>query len=545
MNVAGGPEGFSEPHFLTNPTSIPSSLGSESSSRASDLARMGSESSSRASNLSSSPSDLASSPSDLASSPSDLASSPSTLRARLRTLRARLRTLRARLRTLRCRARGLRAGLRTLRAGLRTLRCRARSLRAGLRTLRCRARSLRAGLRTLRGWAQSLRAGLRTLRGRAQSLRAGLRTLRAPLRSLRARPRTLRAPLRSLRVRPRTLRCGAGSLRAGLRTLRARLRTLRARARGLRAGLRTLRARLWTQRARRSDPSRSKVGRISPCARSSRSASRSPALPARALRSALRPGPPCRRARWRSPAPPIGASTPTARRLRDGARPGRLLARRQRAAGGASSRPTCPSTTRRATSTRRSPRTWTAPRRWGIDVMRVPFTWAALEPTQGHDDEDCLRATTRSSTPRGRAASGRSSTSTRTSTPRTSAATASPPGPSRDAARPAPRLPGLVPRVLRRRRRARPRSTRFWADGSPVQAAYFAALGRDGGAYKDKPGVLGFEPINEPAPGTADDGHLRGDHALRLLRARGRRTRARWRRRSLVFVDPPGLDGVT
>ena len=27
---------------------------------------------------------------------------------------------------------------------------------------------------------------------------------------------------------------------------------------------------------------------------------------------------------------------------------------------------------------------------WGIDVMRVPFTWAALEPTQGQDDEAWL-----------------------------------------------------------------------------------------------------------------------------------------------------------
>ena len=27
---------------------------------------------------------------------------------------------------------------------------------------------------------------------------------------------------------------------------------------------------------------------------------------------------------------------------------------------------------------------------WGIDAMRVPFTWAALEPTQGQDDADWL-----------------------------------------------------------------------------------------------------------------------------------------------------------
>src|SRR5206468_1972169 len=28
---------------------------------------------------------------------------------------------------------------------------------------------------------------------------------------------------------------------------------------------------------------------------------------------------------------------------------------------------------------------------WGIDTMRVPFTWAAVEPTQGKDDEDFLK----------------------------------------------------------------------------------------------------------------------------------------------------------
>src|SRR5205823_2053948 len=28
---------------------------------------------------------------------------------------------------------------------------------------------------------------------------------------------------------------------------------------------------------------------------------------------------------------------------------------------------------------------------WGIDVLRVPFTWQAVEPVEGKDDEDFLK----------------------------------------------------------------------------------------------------------------------------------------------------------
>src|SRR5262249_20571269 len=45
---------------------------------------------------------------------------------------------------------------------------------------------------------------------------------------------------------------------------------------------------------------------------------------------------------------------------------------------------------------------------------------------------------------------------------------------------------------------------RFWADGSTVRAAYEALWDRMAKRHKDRPGVIGFELLNEPGWGTAN-----------------------------------------
>jgi endoglycosylceramidase len=83
---------------------------------------------------------------------------------------------------------------------------------------------------------------------------------------------------------------------------------------------------------------------------------------------------------------------------------------------------------------------------------------------------------------------------------------------------------------------------RFWAAGSSVQAAYFAAWDVMIARFKDAPGVLGFEPINEPGWGTQDPNTFEATtlSAFYALVAPHMRQLAP---RSLVFIDPPGIDG--
>jgi endoglycosylceramidase len=83
----------------------------------------------------------------------------------------------------------------------------------------------------------------------------------------------------------------------------------------------------------------------------------------------------------------------------------------------------------------------------------------------------------------------------------------------------------------------------FWDASSPVQTAYGNAWDVMIARYKDKPGVLGFEPINEPGWGTADESTfdsttLTAFYGVMVARMRGEAPS------SLVFIDPPGLDGT-
>lgn len=180
---------------------------------------------------------------------------------------------------------------------------------------------------------------------------------------------------------------------------------------------------------------------------------------------------------------------------------------------------------------------------WGIDAMRVPFTWAAVEPVEGADDQDFLRrydALLDAAWARGiwtivdfhqdvyaEAFCG-------DGFPAWTIPGQAPP-PHHDCP-----TWGLAyfddPKVVAA-------FDRFWADGSPVQAAYASMWDRMVARYADRPGVVGFELINEPASGSADVGTfsettLTAFYTRMVSRIRAAATRA------LVFVDPLGLDGL-
>ncbi len=180
---------------------------------------------------------------------------------------------------------------------------------------------------------------------------------------------------------------------------------------------------------------------------------------------------------------------------------------------------------------------------WGIDAMRVPFVWAALEPVQGQDDQDWLmrydelldaawargiytvvdfHQDVYSEVYCGDGFPGWT--------------VANPPAPHHDC--PSWSLEYFQDPDVRAAFDA------FWAAGSSVQAAYDAAWDVMIARYKDKPGVAGFEPINEPGWGTANESTFSATTLTDFYSAKVARLRAQ-APKTLVFVDPSGADGVT
>ena len=180
---------------------------------------------------------------------------------------------------------------------------------------------------------------------------------------------------------------------------------------------------------------------------------------------------------------------------------------------------------------------------WGIDVMRVPWVWAALEPTQGQDDpvwQSRFDAFLDAAWARGiwtildfhqdvysecYCGDGFPSWTV-----------ANPPTPHHDC-----QLWSLEyesnPSVVAA-------FDAFWATGSQVQAAYFAAWDVMINRYKDRPGVLGWEPVNEVSGGSQVDDTfsattLSAFYAQWVSHARSLAPN------SLVFVEPSGTSGVT
>lgn len=180
---------------------------------------------------------------------------------------------------------------------------------------------------------------------------------------------------------------------------------------------------------------------------------------------------------------------------------------------------------------------------WGIDVLRVPFTWAAVEPVKGQDDEAFLKrydALVDGAWARGmrvvvdfhqdlyaEAFCGDGFPAWTIPDPV--------PAPHHDC--PQWQLGYFQDPAVQAA------FDRLWAPGSPIQDAMLALWDRMVARYKDRPGVIGFEPINEPAAGTADPGPFEAT-TLRAFYERAITRIHALAPDALVFVDTIGTDGA-
>jgi len=180
---------------------------------------------------------------------------------------------------------------------------------------------------------------------------------------------------------------------------------------------------------------------------------------------------------------------------------------------------------------------------WGIDAMRVPFTWAALEPTEGTNDTAWMAMYEQivasawshgiwsvvdfhqdvySEVYCGDGFPGWTVT---------------------DAGPPAHDCPGWQLEY------ATDTSVQhafdvFWGNATGLQAKYLDVWGTMIPALADTPGVLGFEIINEPASGSANNLTF-GATTLTAFHTMVAAYMRNLAPSSLIFVDPTGVDGVT
>lgn len=180
---------------------------------------------------------------------------------------------------------------------------------------------------------------------------------------------------------------------------------------------------------------------------------------------------------------------------------------------------------------------------WGINTLRVPFTWEAVEPTEGADDKAFLErydAFLDAAWQRGMftivdfhqdiyaaVLCGDGFPAWTLPGPH--------PTPHHD-------CPSWGTKYLTDPD-VRAAFDAFWADGSPTRAAYEKLWDRMVVRYRDRPGVIGFEPFNEPAPGTADSDQWEATTLTSFYTALGARIRQA-APTSLVFVDAPGVSSV-
>jgi endoglycosylceramidase len=180
---------------------------------------------------------------------------------------------------------------------------------------------------------------------------------------------------------------------------------------------------------------------------------------------------------------------------------------------------------------------------WGATVLRVPFTWAAVEPAAGADDAEFLGrydALLDGAWARGLRTvvdfhqdvyaenlCGDGFPAWTLPDPK--------PAPHHDC--PTWYLGYGTPPVDGA-------FDRFWAAGSTVRTAYDALWDRLVARYRDRAGVIGFELFNEPWPGSAnlaafEAGTLTQFYSDEVARLRPAAPDA------LFFFDPPGVDSAT
>jgi len=179
---------------------------------------------------------------------------------------------------------------------------------------------------------------------------------------------------------------------------------------------------------------------------------------------------------------------------------------------------------------------------WGINAMRVPFTWAALEPVEGQDDQSWLAMYDQLLDAAWSHGIYTIVDFHQDVYSEVFCGDGFPAWTVADAGPPEHDCPNWQLEYYQDPSVTSAFDT-FWDASSPVQVAYGNAWDVMIARYKDKPGVLGFEPINEPGWGTADEPTfdattLTAFYTTMIARMRGEAPS------SLVFVDPPGLDGT-
>jgi endoglycosylceramidase len=181
---------------------------------------------------------------------------------------------------------------------------------------------------------------------------------------------------------------------------------------------------------------------------------------------------------------------------------------------------------------------------WGIDAMRVPFTWAALEPTQGQDDADWMSRYQQlldAAWARGiwTVVDFHQDVYSESFCGDGFPSWTIPNAPAHQCPNPNWQFEYFQDSAVQAAFDA------FWASGSPVQAQYLAAWDVMAARFKDQPGVVGFEPINEPAWGTASDiMQFEATTLTAFFSAVVPHVRA-VAPQTLVFVDPTGFAGTS
>jgi endoglycosylceramidase len=180
---------------------------------------------------------------------------------------------------------------------------------------------------------------------------------------------------------------------------------------------------------------------------------------------------------------------------------------------------------------------------WGIDAMRVPFTWSALEPTEGTYDPDWI-AQYQQIIDAAWAQGIWSVVDFHQDVYSESYCGDGFPGWTIGPTWPpyADDCPGWQLEYFSDKD-VESAFDRFWASGSPVQTEYLAAWDVMIARFQDEPGVLGFEPINEPASGTQSQNPFEAttltDFFSRVVPHMNALAP-----QALVFVDAPGVDSV-
>jgi endoglycosylceramidase len=179
---------------------------------------------------------------------------------------------------------------------------------------------------------------------------------------------------------------------------------------------------------------------------------------------------------------------------------------------------------------------------WGIDAMRVPFTWAALEPVQGQEDDEWLsryQALLDAAWARGiwTVVDFHQDVYSESF-----CGDGFPPWTVPGAPAPHHDCPDWSFEYFQNAG-VQAAFDAFWASDSPVQAEYLAAWDSMIARFQNEAGVLGFEPINEPASGTQGEDAFEATTLTDFYSRVVPHVRA-LAPLSLVFVDPPGVDGV-